>query len=164
MCEALQIVVLYFNNISLFCSLGGDRRADRSISFRTARLDSLIIREFLRLFEKFHGKRFNLLWRVNRDGFIAKEFRIPHSAFRTNSPATSAHRLPRRAVTRLSRPGSSRAKYLPRKCARLRFWRSLEINAHSRISRDLPEERFRLPRRGRQVIGALFQRIVLALQ
>jgi hypothetical protein len=37
-------------------------------------LDSLIVSEFPPLFEEFHAKRFNLLWRGSRDGFGAAEF------------------------------------------------------------------------------------------
>jgi hypothetical protein len=37
-------------------------------------IDSLIVSKFLGLFKEFRTKRFNLLWRGRRDGFIAKEF------------------------------------------------------------------------------------------
>jgi hypothetical protein len=35
---------------------------------------SLIVPQFPPLFAEFHGKGFNLLWRGNRDGFLAKDF------------------------------------------------------------------------------------------
>jgi hypothetical protein len=39
-----------------------------------SRLESLIVSEFSPLFQEFHAKRFNLLWRRSRDGFGAAEF------------------------------------------------------------------------------------------
>jgi hypothetical protein len=44
------------------------------------------------VFEKFRGKHFNLLRRVNRDGFIAKEFRIPHEFTRHKRSPSSPTR------------------------------------------------------------------------
>jgi hypothetical protein len=37
-------------------------------------LDSLIVADFPAIFSEFRGKRFTLLWRGSRDGFLAKEF------------------------------------------------------------------------------------------
>jgi hypothetical protein len=41
-----------------------------------ARLDSLIVDEYPRLFKEFCAKRFNLLWRGSRDGFGAAELHL----------------------------------------------------------------------------------------
>jgi hypothetical protein len=46
-----------------------------AIAARPARPDSLIVDEYPPLFEKFRPTRWELLWRGNRDGFRAAEFR-----------------------------------------------------------------------------------------
>jgi hypothetical protein len=40
----------------------------------TGALDSHIVSSFSQLFDKFHGKRFVLLWRESREGFRARDF------------------------------------------------------------------------------------------
>jgi hypothetical protein len=37
-------------------------------------LDSLIVSDFPEIFAEFRGKRFSLLWRGSRDGFMARDF------------------------------------------------------------------------------------------